>query len=87
MAKSQIKFHTQWRVYMSNADIIRAWKDEDYRASLSDEQKALLPENPVGLIELTDEDLSSVSGGCTPCGNPLHTRIACVADTIATDIA
>jgi mersacidin/lichenicidin family type 2 lantibiotic len=58
---------------MSNADIIRAWKDEDYRASLSDEQKALLPENPVGLIELTDEDLSSVSGGCTPCGDPWHT--------------
>lgn len=72
---------------MSNADIIRAWKDEDYRASLSDEQKALLPENPVGLIELTDEDLSSVSGGCTPCGNPLHTRIACKPSPIISDLS
>ncbi|MEQ8996698.1 MAG: mersacidin/lichenicidin family type 2 lantibiotic [Coleofasciculus sp. B1-GNL1-01] len=58
---------------MSNADIIRAWKDEDYRASLSDEEKELLPENPVEVIELTDEELSSVSGGCTLCGNPWHT--------------
>lgn len=72
---------------MSNVDIIRAWKDEDYRASLSDDQKALLPENPVGLIELSDEDLSSVSGGCTPCGNPLHTRIGCFADASVTNIA
>ena len=52
---------------MSNIDIIRAWKDEDYRDSLSDEEKAQLPENPAGLIELTDEDMSSVSGGCS-CG-------------------
>ncbi|MCY7382914.1 MAG: mersacidin/lichenicidin family type 2 lantibiotic [Microcoleus sp. CAN_BIN18] len=52
---------------MSNIDIIRAWKDEDYRDSLTDEEKAQLPENPAGLIELTDEDMSSVSGGCS-CG-------------------
>jgi len=58
---------------MSNAEVIRAWKDEDYRASLSDEEKELLPENPVEVIELTDEELSSVSGGCTLCGNPWHT--------------
>ena len=57
---------------MSNAEVIRAWKDEDYRASLSDEEKELLPENPVEVIELTDEELSSVSGGCIYCGNPWH---------------
>jgi len=52
---------------MSHPDIIRAWKDEDYRASLSAEQLSLLPENPAGLIELSDEDMSSLSGGCTTC--------------------
>lgn len=38
-------------------DIIRAWKDETYRQSLSPEDLAQLPENPAGLIELTDADL------------------------------
>lgn len=42
-------------------DIVRAWKDEDYRQSLSDEQLNDLPANPVG--ELADADLNSASGG------------------------
>jgi len=58
---------------MSNLDIIRAWKDEEYRNSLSAEQQEQLPANPAGLVELNDEDMSSVSGGCTTCGDPLHT--------------
>ena len=37
------------------------------------EQQEQLPANPAGLVELNDEDMSSVSGGCTTCGNPLHT--------------
>jgi mersacidin/lichenicidin family type 2 lantibiotic len=44
-------------------DIIRAWKDEDYRNSLSEEQRSQLPENPAGMIELSDEDMRSVVGG------------------------
>ncbi|HEX2913350.1 MAG TPA: mersacidin/lichenicidin family type 2 lantibiotic [Chloroflexia bacterium] len=47
-------------------DMIRAWKDEDYRESLSDEQKALLAENPAGVVELTDEELSNAEGAITP---------------------
>ncbi|MEA5575765.1 mersacidin/lichenicidin family type 2 lantibiotic, partial [Anabaena sp. UHCC 0451] len=31
--------------------------------------------NPAGLVELNDEDMSSVSGGCTTCGDPFHTPI------------
>ncbi|MTJ06761.1 MULTISPECIES: mersacidin/lichenicidin family type 2 lantibiotic [unclassified Anabaena] len=58
---------------MSNLDIIRAWKDEEYRHSLSAEQQEQLPANPAGLVELNDEDMSSVSGGCTTCGDPFHT--------------
>ena len=39
---------------MTHLDIIRAWKDEEYRLSLSEAERALLPANPAGLIELTD---------------------------------
>jgi mersacidin/lichenicidin family type 2 lantibiotic len=44
-------------------DMIRAWKDEAYRSSLSQEQQALLPENPVGSIELNDAELEIAYGG------------------------
>jgi len=44
-------------------DIIRAWKDEGYRNSLSESERAALPENPAGLIALTDEELGAVAGG------------------------
>lgn len=47
-------------------DIIRAWKDEEYRNSLSEEQRSQLPENPAGMIELSDEDMGSVVGGGRP---------------------
>lgn len=43
-----------------NSNIVRAWKDEFYRESLSDEERAQLPENPVGELELTDAELGSV---------------------------
>ena len=36
---------------MNNLDIIRAWKDEAYRASLGIQQQALLPAHPAGNIE------------------------------------
>jgi mersacidin/lichenicidin family type 2 lantibiotic len=48
---------------MSNFDIIRAWKDEDYRNSLSDEQRSQLPENPAGMIELPNEVTQTLAGG------------------------
>ena len=44
-------------------DIIRAWKDEGYRNSLSEAERAALPPHPAGLIALTDEDLGAVAGG------------------------
>ena len=44
-------------------DIIRAWKDEDYCSSLNEEELRLLPENPAGIIELSDEQMECVSGG------------------------
>ena len=54
---------------MKPDEIIRAWKDEEYRLNLSDAERDMLPENPAGAIELSDEDLGDVNGGTTtlPC--------------------
>ena len=48
---------------MSKIDVIRAWKDEAYRASLTDAERARLPTHPAGRIELSDAELESVAGG------------------------
>jgi mersacidin/lichenicidin family type 2 lantibiotic len=48
---------------MSTLDIIRAWRDEEYRLSLDETERAMLPAHPAGLIELTDADLDLVAGG------------------------
>jgi mersacidin/lichenicidin family type 2 lantibiotic len=48
---------------MSKLDIIRAWKDEEYRQSLSSADRSQLPQNPAGIIELTDPDMAEVEGG------------------------
>ena len=48
---------------MSHINIIRAWKDEAYRQSLTPEERALLPENPAGLVDLNDPHLLGVDGG------------------------
>jgi mersacidin/lichenicidin family type 2 lantibiotic len=48
---------------MKTIDIVRAWKDEKYRAGLSAEQLRDLPANPAGILGLHDEDLEGVTGG------------------------
>jgi len=42
-------------------DIVQAWKDEDYRQSLSEGEHMELPVNPVG--ELSDAELQGIMGG------------------------
>lgn len=51
---------------MSQENIIRAWKDENFRQQLSERERDLLPAHPAGLIELTDADLGAVAGGAKP---------------------
>jgi mersacidin/lichenicidin family type 2 lantibiotic len=51
---------------MHKLDIVRAWKDPLYRASLSPEQLAQLPANPAGLIELSEDRLTLASGAASP---------------------
>jgi mersacidin/lichenicidin family type 2 lantibiotic len=48
---------------MSNVDVIRAWKEANYRKGLSREELASLPQNPAGLIDLSDTELEGVTGG------------------------
>ena len=45
-------------------DVVRAWRDEEYRNSLTQEERASLPENPAGLAVINDSVLRSVTGGC-----------------------
>lgn len=53
---------------MSRRDIIRAWKDEGYRLSLSDSERSRLPANPAGIVELSDTELGDVAGGMATVG-------------------
>ena len=58
---------------MSNKEqIIRAWKDPQYRAGLSTEERAALPESPAGpsMESLGEAELGVALGG----GAPARTR-------------
>jgi mersacidin/lichenicidin family type 2 lantibiotic len=48
---------------MNKKDIIRAWKDEEYRDGLSEAERSALPFHPAGLVEIRDEDIKAVAGG------------------------
>jgi mersacidin/lichenicidin family type 2 lantibiotic len=50
---------------MNKDDIIRAWKDPHFRAQLTAEQLASLPESPAGLplTGLEEGDLANAVGG------------------------
>jgi mersacidin/lichenicidin family type 2 lantibiotic len=48
---------------MSKLDIIRAWKDQAYRNSLTAAERASLPANPAGVSELDHAAMESVNGG------------------------
>lgn len=47
----------------NKVDVVRAWKDPIYRQSLTPDQLAQLPPNPVEDEELSDEELIEVAGG------------------------
>jgi mersacidin/lichenicidin family type 2 lantibiotic len=48
---------------MSHVNVVRAWKDEAYRLSLTEAERAALPENPAGLLEQTEAELERAAGG------------------------
>lgn len=56
---------------MRSIDIVRAWKDPEYRKSLSPEELATVPECPTGSV--SDEELKTVAGGRRLSGDPFVT--------------
>ena len=48
---------------MSHAEIVRAWRDPEYRSRLGKAERERLPQHPAGLIELAEVDLEAVAGG------------------------
>lgn len=51
-----------------NIDVARAWRDEDYYLSLTEEDRASLGAHPSGAKTVADDVLSSITGGCASKG-------------------
>ena len=47
----------------TNVDVVRAWKDPAYRATLSTDELSRIPASPVGMSELDPNVLGDISGG------------------------
>ncbi|MFP5288672.1 MAG: mersacidin/lichenicidin family type 2 lantibiotic [Thermoanaerobaculia bacterium] len=47
-----------------NIDVSRAWRDENYYLSLTEEERAELGPHPAGVTLVADETLRSITGGC-----------------------
>jgi mersacidin/lichenicidin family type 2 lantibiotic len=74
---------------MSIQTIIRAWKDAEFRASLSQAERAALPANPAGVVELSDAELQQAAGGfwgpiffTLTCPKPTSKEAGCVPNTM-----
>ncbi len=50
---------------MKKRDVIRAWRDGEYYSSLSNEERAALPDSPASVIDISDDVLANISGGCS----------------------
>jgi len=48
------------------ATVLRAWKDESFRDSLTEQQRAAIPPKPENFEQLTDDQLENAAGGVTP---------------------
>lgn len=46
-------------------DLVRFWKDPEYRRSFSEDQRKAFPEHPSGPVEITDDALVNVLGANT----------------------
>ena len=75
---------------MKARQVVRAWKDEEYRLSLSDAERSALPENPAGTMELSYADLAGATGGikvtlglaCISFGGYCNTGVHCTSGKI-----
>ena len=50
---------------MKKNQIIRAWRNADDFANLSAEERAALPASPAAAVDIDDDVLASIAGGCS----------------------
>jgi mersacidin/lichenicidin family type 2 lantibiotic len=65
---------------MSRLDVVRAWKDEEYRGRLTESEAASLPENPAGSVDIGQLGSGAgagVLGVVTSCGQPCSCGLNC----------
>jgi mersacidin/lichenicidin family type 2 lantibiotic len=55
---------------MTKDQIIRAWKDEEFRLSLSETELGTLPEHPAGMIQVSEDEMQ-IAGGQGPTTNTI----------------
>jgi mersacidin/lichenicidin family type 2 lantibiotic len=67
---------------MQRVDVVRAWNDPLYRATLSPEELALIPANPAGLVDLSDDELKAASGMSSAVLPPATTFPGCTESTL-----
>jgi len=68
---------------MNSHDVIRAWKDPEYRENLSAEVKSHIPSSPAGLVELNEADLEAVAGAASPADTEGFLTFGCCPITTA----
>jgi mersacidin/lichenicidin family type 2 lantibiotic len=57
-----------------NIDIVRAWKNPEYRENLTQAEKELMPRHPAGSIDLKDTDLDAIAVGMRAVGLGFSTQ-------------
>jgi len=63
LSSFQVTKSSQQENNMTSIDVIRAWKDPEYRHDLSEAERTMLPAHPAGLLKLTEAQLTAVAGG------------------------
>jgi mersacidin/lichenicidin family type 2 lantibiotic len=63
---------------MKKIQIARAFRDEDYYLSLTEDERASLPTHPSELVSLDPQDLRAAAGGVSvSCDNSCHGTAIC----------
>jgi len=67
-------WETAMRGLFLKVDVLKAWKDPDYRECLCEAERALLPDHPAGAIDLTDTELDSLGARMQRLGLRFQTQ-------------
>ena len=60
---------------MSTADVVRAWRDPEYRSTLGAAERAALPDYPASSLELGDDEREAGGSPTTMTGGPSNTGV------------